>query len=247
MIKIVSQPDGNPMIISSVTNFSDSMGFCEYKVKHFLFGIKPPETQITINGKKAHELEEQLEKEKFMFKPLSQEELENQKNNVEFARESVFTRYQTSVEFEDFKLPLLFFGRADKIMRIEKTLIVEDSKYPHKKEKYSKRIKPFENQKMQALLYLNSVFTAKFSSNSEDYFEVPHDKKKWIINIKDKTSGESFKIFKGIQTSDSEAFLKEKISRFALIVMGKLRPTHHMNKHKCKHCAFLDCCSFKLS
>jgi hypothetical protein len=46
------------------------MGYCEIRIKHYLRGIKPPETQITIDGVKSHEKEEIYEKEHFTFEPV---------------------------------------------------------------------------------------------------------------------------------------------------------------------------------
>ena len=66
-------------------------------------------------------------------------------------------------------------------------------------------------------------------------------KKAWIINIKDKATLESIKIFQGFQTIEAEHFLHAKISRFALIALGKLVPAHHNNARKCRSCRFTDC------
>jgi len=42
MIMIREMPDGRAMIVSSVSDFCDAMGYCEVKIKHFLKGIEPP-------------------------------------------------------------------------------------------------------------------------------------------------------------------------------------------------------------
>ena len=62
MIEIIQTPEGYPLIISSVSDFCSSMGYCELRIKHYLQGIKPPQTQITIDGTKSHEKEEVYEK-----------------------------------------------------------------------------------------------------------------------------------------------------------------------------------------
>lgn len=247
MIEIRKMPDGNPMIISSVSDFCSSMGYCELRIKHFLKGIKPPDTKITIEGTESHEKEVEFEKEHFEFVPISQEELEDIKNDVEFARESIFTRYPTVAEFGNEKVPILILGQADKIVRSKGTLIVEDSKYPNDREKYLERIEPYEDQIMQALLYLNSLFTENESAGYKEWFAIPHEKKAWIINIKDKQTGESIKIFEGIQTKGAEEFLRDRISKFALIVLGKIEPEHHNNVGKCRSCRFLDICEYKIA
>jgi hypothetical protein len=247
MIKITEMPDGNPMIISSVSDFCDSMGFCEFKIKHFLKGIRPPQTKITIEGTKSHEKEAEYEKEHFEFVPLTQGELEDINKDVEFAREAIYTRFLTEIKYGKEKLSMLIVGQADKIARSEGMLIVEETKYPENKEKYLEKFEPFEDQKMQALLYLNSLFTENGSLNPKEWFEIPHKKKAWIINIKDKKTGRSIKIFKGIQTKGAEEFLKEKIGKFATIVLDKSEPEHHQNIKKCLSCRFFNGCEYKMA
>ena len=44
-------------------DFCGSMGYCEFRIKHLLKEIKPPQTELTIAGTKAHEMEEEYEKE----------------------------------------------------------------------------------------------------------------------------------------------------------------------------------------
>ena len=234
-------PDGNSMIISSVSDFCDSMGFCEFKIKHFLKGIKPPQTKITIEGTESHEKEIEYEKEHFEFVPLTQEELADITKDIEFAFEGLFTRFFTEVAYGREKLSILIFGQADKVKRSKGTLIVEDSKYPANKEKYLGKFEPFEDQKLQTLLYLNSLFSEDGSLDPRKCREIPHDEKAWIINIKDKETGESIRVFKGIQTKEAEDFLKEKIRRFGLLVLGKIEPEHHRNVRKCQSCRFNSC------
>jgi len=235
------------MIISTVSDFCDSMGFCEYKIKHFLKGIKPPQTEITIEGTKSHEKEVEYEKEHFEFVPITQKELEDINRDIEFAREGIFTRHLDILNCGDQKLLLLIVGQADKIMRSKGMLIVEESKYPQNKKKYLEKFEPYEDQKLQTLLYLNSHFAEDGSMNPEEWFDIPHRKKAWIVNIKDKRTGESVKIFRGNQTKEAEEFLKEKISRFALIVLGKVEPEHHQSVKKCLSCRLLDGCDYKIT
>lgn len=87
MIKIKERPEGNPLIVSSVSDFCDSMGYCEFKIKHFLKGVRPPQTEITMAGTKAHKDEEEYEKEHFEFVPITEEELTDLEKDVEFVLE----------------------------------------------------------------------------------------------------------------------------------------------------------------
>jgi len=247
MIRIRELPNGHYMIVSSVSEFCDSMGYCEMRIKHFLKGIKPPQTKITIEGTKAHEKEEEYEKEHFEFVPISQEELADISKDMEFAREDIYTRFVTKMKYGNKKVTLLIYGRADKVLRSKGTLIVEDTKYPHNLEKYlEKNVEPYDDQKLQTLLYLNSLFTENGSLNPKDWFPIPHDKKAWLIKIKDKKTGESVKIFRGIQTKVAEKFLNEKLSKFALAVLGVNDPEHHKSIKKCLSCRSLSSCEYKI-
>jgi hypothetical protein len=241
MIKIRKMPNGNLMIVSSVSDFCSSMGYCELRVKHHLKGVKPPDTEVTIEGTKAHVKEEEFEKEHFEFVPISEEELVDLNKDVEFAREAIYTRFPTLVELGSVKVPMLIIGQADKVLRKKGQLIVEDSKFPQNIDKYLERFEPYEDHKLQTLLYLNSLFAETGSLNPSEWFPIPHNEKVWVINIKDKNTRESIKIFKGTQTKEAENFLNEKLSKFALIVLGKLEPEHHHNIKKCNSCRFEDC------
>jgi hypothetical protein len=221
------------------------MGYCEIRINYCLKGIKPPQTKITIDGASLHEKEELYEKEHFKFEPVTKEALLDPTRDVEFAREGVFTRLQRELTFDQDKATLLVYGRADKVLRSKGTLIIEDIKFPEFKDKYRDKLEPYDDQKLQALLYLNSQFSEN-SSFQKDCFDIACDKRAWIINIKDKTTMESIKIFQGYQTKEAEEFLKEKVSRFAMIVLGKLGPKHHSNSKKCAACRFYDC-EYKIS
>jgi hypothetical protein len=85
------------------------------------------------------------------------------------------------------------------------------------------------------------------SSTSKDWFEIPHNKKAWIIKVKDTKTGESVRIFEGIQTKEAVDFLREKISKFSLIVLGGLEPEHHKSIKKCIKCRFLNDCEHKIT
>jgi len=246
MIRIKEMSNGNYMIVSPVFEFCDSMGYCEMRIKHFLKGIKPPQTEITIEGTKAHEKEAEYEKEHFEFVPISKEELEDINKDIEFAWEGIYTTFVTKMKYGNKKLTLLIYGQADKVLRSKGTLIVEDTKYPNNIQKYLEKNEPYDDQKLQILLYLNSHFTENGSLNPEDWFSIPHNEKGWIINVKDKKTGESVKIFRGIQTKVTEKFLNEKLNKFALAVLGVNEPEHHKNFKKCLSCRSSSSCEYKI-
>jgi hypothetical protein len=227
--------------MSSVSDFCGSMGYCEVRVKHFLKGIKPPQTKITIDGTLSHEKEEVYEKEHFKFEPVTVEALSDFTKDIEFAREGLFTRFQRDLAFGDETLSVLLYGRADKVMRSKGTLIVEDTKFPATRDKYADKYEPFDDQKLQTLLYLNSNYSENGSLALKDCFDICCEKRAWIINIKDKATMESIKVFQGYQTKEAEDFLNAKICRFALLALAKLEPEHHGNVKKCQSCRFSDC------
>ena len=199
---------GNLSIVSTVSEFCESMGYCEFKIPLALKGIKPPPTEATIEGAKAHQKQEQFEKEHFEMVPVTSEELADLNKDVEFAYESINTRLICSIEFS--KLPkanMLIFGRADKVYRSHGTLIVEESKFPFNPNKYLETFEPYPDHKLQTLLYLNSLFGSENSLDSKTWFEIPHSQKAWIINVKDRKTGEIIKTFKGLQTNELEQYL----------------------------------------
>ncbi len=234
MIRIKELPDGNPFILSAVTEFSDSMGYCEFKIKHLLRGIKPPQTRITIEGTKSHEKEVEYEKEHFKFVPVTSEEVADFTKDIEFAREAIFTRFLTKIPFGDKTVTMLLIGQSDKVARSKGMLIVEDTKFPQDTSKYTELSKPYDDQILQTLLYLNSSFSTTDSLEPKDWFTISHEEKVWIVNIKDKQTRQSVRVFKGSQTEEAKNFLNGKLSKFALISLGIQEPDHHNSVRKCR-------------
>ena len=83
-----------------------------------------------------------------------------------------------------------------------------------------------------------------------DWFDIPHQKKKWIINIRDSQSQDIenniVKTFEGIQNENDEILLQEKMSRFISLVLNKEQRYHHGNFKKCIPCEYADICKFSL-
>ncbi len=239
--------DGKLSIISTVSEFCGSMGYCEFKIPLALKGIKPSPTEATIEGAKAHQRQEQFEKEHFEMVPITSEELADIEKDVEFAYESINTRLIVPLNFPQYpKADMLIFGRADKVYRSQGTLIVEESKFPFNPNKYLQTFEPYPDHKLQTLLYLNSLFASESSLDSRTWFEIPHSQKAWIINVKDRKTGETIKTFKGLQTSELEQYMKSNLERFAQIVAGQAQPQHHLRQTKCAKCR-IENCQHKLS
>jgi len=246
MIKI-EEKEKLVMITSTVSDFCDSMGYCEHKIPFHIEGVKPPPSIETLQGTIAHEKEQEIEKEQFEFAPITQEELLDMTKNVEFAREEVNTRLLYPVRTGTKNILVLLHGRTDKILRNDKTLIVQDDKFPTNLKKYEDRIEPYDDQKLQALTYLNSKFTTDGSMDPNNWFEIPHDEKIWIIKIRDKSNeNKPIKIFRGIQNDVMRKFLTDSIQRFALLVLGAEERKHHNVPGKCKPCRLFSQCQYRL-
>jgi uncharacterized FlaG/YvyC family protein len=233
---------GNLSIVSTVSDFCGSMGYCEFKIPLALKGIKPPPTEATIEGAKAHQRQEQFEREHFEMVPVTNEELADLSKDVEFAYESINTRLIVPLSFPNYpKAYMLIFGRADKVYRSRGTLIVEESKFPFNPSKYLETYEPYPDHKLQTLLYLNSLFGSENSLESRTWFEIPHSQKAWIIKVKDRKTGDTIRTFKGLQTKELEQYMNINLQRFAQIATGELLPQHHQRQAKCAKCRIENC------
>ncbi len=99
-------------------------------------------------------------------------------------------------------------------------------------------------------LKLNYVNKNDSGEYIKQWFEIPHKKKKWIVNIRDFESGDKenniVKRFEGIQDENDEIFLQEKITRFISIIADNEQRYHHGNFKKCIPCEYSDICKFSL-
>ncbi len=80
MIKINRENDVT-LLSASVTDFADSLGYCEYKIPLSIKGIKPKPSQSLIQGTKAHHAEEKYEQEHVELEPVSVEQIEDKAGN----------------------------------------------------------------------------------------------------------------------------------------------------------------------
>jgi len=171
---------------ASVTDFADSLGYCEYKIPLSIKGVKPKPTLALIQGTKAHSAEEKYESEHVELEPVSVEQIEDKEEDIEFAREDIYSTLIMPFEFPTENVLLTSSGRIDKIFRVDETLVVQDDKFVGRPQIYDSKTQPYRSQLLQVLTYLNSNFSAKRSKNPEDFFEMPHTQKKWQIRICDR-------------------------------------------------------------
>ena len=260
----------------SVSEFIFCMGYCEYKIPFYVRGIKPPEhiesDMRKAEGKIGHEKEEKIEIEKIengLIKKITKEELFTRlpdiNSDLEFTREDVTTKLYYQAKVDAKKIELQLTGRADKILRRNGCLIIQEDKFPKKPSDYVNRNIPFSNQTLQALIYLNSKFkkidnkitmedlwtcqNLKKLSEVSKPFEIPHKDKKWIINIRNRdidTENNIVKTFEGVQTEKDKIYLEGNLYRFICLILEKKEKIHHNSPRKCNPCEFSGICKFSL-
>ncbi len=99
MIKINRESDVT-LLSAAVTDFADSLGYCEYKIPLSIQGIKPKPSPALIQGTKAHHAEEKYEAEHVELEPVSIQQIENKEENIEFARENIHSTLMMPFDLE---------------------------------------------------------------------------------------------------------------------------------------------------
>jgi len=245
MIKIKKERNIT-LISAAVTDFADCLGYCEYKIPLSIQGIKPKPSQALISGTKAHHAEEKYEQEHVELEPVSHEQIEDKEEDIEFARENIYSTLIMPFEFSSENALLTLSGRIDKILRVDETLIVQDDKFAGRPQTYDNKSQPYPSQLLQVLTYLNSNFSAKRSRDPEDFFEMPHTQKKWQVRICDRETREPYKIFSDFQDSFSLHYLHTSLEKFATISLGINSPEHHNSKPKCNACNLKSLCDYRI-
>jgi len=245
MIKI-NKEDDVTFLSAAVTDFADSLGYCEYKIPLSLQGIRPKPTQALIQGTKAHHEKERYEQEHVELEPVTITEIKDEKKDIEFARENIYSTLTAPFEFPNDNVLVSLSGRIDKIMRVDGTLIVQDDKFAGKPQVYDSKTRPYPSQLLQVLTYLNSTYSAKRGNNPDDIFEMPHTEKQWQIRICDRKTREPYKIFSEIQDAFSMHYLISSLKKFTCIALDIDEPTHHNSIPKCNACNLKSVCEFRL-
>ena len=245
MIKINRERDVT-LLSASVTDFADCLGYCEYKIPLFIEGIKPKPSQSLILGTKAHREEEKYEQEYVELEPVSIEQIEEKQEDIEFARENIYSTLNIPFEFPSENVLVTLSGRIDKILRVDETLVVQDDKFVGRPQIYDNKTQPYPSQLLQVLAYLNSNYSAKRSKDSEDFFDMQHTRKKWQIRICDRKTREPYKIFSEYQDSFSLHYLHSSLEKFATISLGITNPEHHNSKPKCDACNLKSFCEYRI-
>lgn len=245
MIKI-NRENNFTFLTASVTDFADSLGYCEYKIPLSIQGVKPKPSQSLILGTKAHNAEEKYEQEHIELEPISIEQIEDKEKNIEFARENIHSTLTIPFEFPSENVLVSLSGRIDKILRIDETLVVQDDKFVGRPQIYDSKTQPYPSQLLQVLTYLNSNYSAKRSKNPEDFFEMPHTQKKWQIRICDRKTREPYKTFSELQDAFSLHYLHTSLEKFTTISLGITTPEHHNSAPKCNACNLKTMCNYRI-
>ena len=156
MIKINKEKDVT-FLNASVTDFADSLGYCEYKIPLSIKGIKPRPSKSLVLGTKAHHAEEKYEQEHVDLEPVSVEQIEDKAEDVEFARENIYSTLMLPFEFPSGNVLLTLSGRIDKILRVDETLVVQDDKFAGRPHIYDAKTQPYPSQLLQVLHILIQV------------------------------------------------------------------------------------------
>jgi len=231
---------------AAVTDFADSLGYCEYKIPLSIKGVKPKPSQALIQGTKAHHAEEQYELEHVELEPITITEIQDEQKDIEFARENIYSTLVMPFEFPTENVLVSLSGRIDKIMRMGGALIIQDDKFVGKPQVYDTKPQPYPSQLLQVLTYLNSSFSAKRNKKSEDIFEMPHITKQWQIRICDRKTREPYKIFSEVQDAFSLHYLHTSLEKFASIALNITEPAHHNSVAKCNACNLKSFCEFRI-
>ena len=249
LIKI-NRENNVTLLSAAVTDFADSMGYCEYKVPLSIQGVKPKPSKSLLMGTQAHVQEEKYEAEHEELEAVTiaeiEEEIKDEKQDIEFARENIYSTLNIPFEFPSENVLVSLSGRIDKIMRVDSALVVQDDKFVGRPEIYDQKTQPYPSQLLQILTYLNSSYSTNRKINRDDLFEMPHTKKKWQIRICDRKTREPYKIFSDIQDSFSLHYLHTSLQKFTTISLGMSEPEHHDSIHKCNACNLKSFCDFKI-
>ncbi|HJW19287.1 MAG TPA: hypothetical protein VJ571_01860, partial [Candidatus Nitrosotalea sp.] len=118
-----------------MTDFTGAMGYCEFQIPFFIEGVRAETVQMVL-GTEHHEQAERIEKETTVQVPLTKTRLEDKKTDLNFMREDIQTLFTRQFDFREGKAKLVLFGRADKVIRQNQTLIVSDDKHATNPRRY---------------------------------------------------------------------------------------------------------------
>ena len=147
------------------------------------------------------------------LEPVTITEIKDEKKDIEFARENIYSTLTVPFEFPSENVVVSLSGRIDKILRVDGTLIVQDDKFVARPQTYDSKTQPYPGQLLQVLAYLNSNYSSKRRASPDDYFEMPHTQKQWECeSVTEK------------QKSRTRYFLKSRTRSHFITCIPPLRP-----------------------
>jgi hypothetical protein len=146
-----------------VTDFTDAMGYCEFKIPFLIEGVKV-KTEQMVTGSEHHDELERIEREIVIPVPLTKENLENKKIDLSFMREDVNTVFTHEFDLPSGPSRVTLFGRADKVYRENEVLIISDDKHTANPGRHDSLKSPYNDQ---LLLPHDNAFDKKSMSYAE--------------------------------------------------------------------------------
>ena len=219
------------------------MGYCEFQIPFFIEGVRVQTGEMS-QGTLYHEEAERIERESSVAVPLTREQLDDTGADLDFMREDIQTLFSKEFLFSGKKTRLYLFGRADKVVRRQETLIISDDKHTSNLGRYDSMSEPYFSQMLQVLAYLNSRYY--LGELFGGWSEIPHMDKKYQINIVDSGTKSVYKRFEGIVTGGHVELFLDAAGSFALKCLSLEGFVHHNSGKKCKACGYFDDCSHAL-
>ena len=216
------------------------MGYCEFQIPFFIEGIRAETAQMLV-GTEYHEEAERIERETSIIIPLTKTKLKDKKADLSFVREDIQTSFVQEFNFSTSKAKLTLFGRADKVIRKNETLIVSDDKHVSNPKRYDMMPEPYIGQILQVLAYLNSEYYLGESFGG--WTKIPHSERMYQINIVDSNTKSIYKTYEEIVNEKHVELLLDYASKFTRKCLELDSLTHHNSKPKCKACGFFDNCN----
>jgi hypothetical protein len=234
----VKEVDGISTVKARVTDFTDGIGYCEYKIPFFAKNIYV-KTLDMQKGEEHHEEAERTEKETSVAVPLTVAALHDAQCDLDFFREDIDTIYARDFQSIKGNARLVLFGRADKIIRRESTLIIHDDKRTNNPSRHDGRGSPFLDNRLQVLTYLHSKFF--LGRRYGGWVDIPHTSKKYRLNIIDGRTKQIYKTYEEVVEQEHLSLLERYASEFTFKCLQWIPLRHHNNINKCTPCGYKTC------
>lgn len=236
----VKQDDaGIYQVKAYVTDFTDSMGYCEYKIPFFIEGMYAKTKEMVLGGQ-HHEQAERTERATAITVPLTKKKLKDKKADLMFVREDIQTAFTQPFDFAQGKANLTLYGRADKVLREGEVLVVSDDKHTTNPRRHETRTEPYNDQLLQVLTYLHSRFY--LGSPFGGWAEIPHSGKMYRINIVESRTETIYKTYEDVVRKEHTELLFDYTAKFTQKCLGWDELMHHNSLSKCQACGFFKDC-----